>query len=80
VAVEVSDLSTIPGYVESGIGIAVVAPLTAEAGARVVPVALDPAPTPWTLAVATLDSSGPTRATQAFLDLVDDHVVQRDFY
>ena len=80
VAVEVSDLSTIPGYVESGIGIALVAPLAAERGAHVVGVALDPPPATWTLAVATLGSAEPTRATQAFLTLIDAHVVQREHY
>ena len=80
VAVEVSDVGTIPGYVESGIGIALVAPLAAEQDARVVPVALDPPPATWTLAVATLGSAEPTRATRAFLELIDDHVVRRDLY
>ena len=79
IAVEVSDLSTIPGYVESGIGVALVPPLVAEAGAQVVPVPLDPPPTSWTLAVATHPSE-PTRATRAFLDMIDDHVVRRDSY
>jgi DNA-binding transcriptional LysR family regulator len=80
IAVEVSDVTTIPSYVESGIGLAVVAPLAAEAGARVVPVGLDPPASTWTLAVATLATPAPTRATQAFLDLVDDHIVRRDLY
>ena len=80
IAVEVSDLSAIPAYVESGIGLALVPPLAAEAGARVVPVDLDPPAATWTLAVARLDTPAPTRATLAFMDLVEDHVVQRDHY
>jgi DNA-binding transcriptional LysR family regulator len=80
IAVEVSDLTTIPGYVGSGVGLALVPPLAAEAGAPVVPVDLDPPAATWTLAVARLAAPAPTRATRAFLDLVDDHVVHRDRY
>ncbi|MBU2668374.1 LysR family transcriptional regulator [Actinoplanes bogorensis] len=80
IAIETGDLSTIPGYVESGIGVALVPPLVAEAGARVVAVELDPAPATWTLAVARSTTTAPTRAAQAFLDLVDAHVVRRDRY
>lgn len=80
IAVEVSDLSAVPGFVESGIGIALVPPLIAEAGTRVVPVPLDPPVAPWTLAVATAAGPVPSRATAAFLSLVDNHVVQRDRY
>jgi DNA-binding transcriptional LysR family regulator len=80
IAVEVSDLSTIPGFVESGIGIALVPPLVAEIGTRVVPVAIDPPAASWTLAVATAASTAPTRATAAFLELVGAHVVQTERY
>ncbi len=80
IAVEVSDLTTIPGYVGSGIGVALVPPLATEDGAPVVPLDLDPPAATWTLAVARADPPAPTRAAQAFLDLVDDHVVRRDRY
>jgi DNA-binding transcriptional LysR family regulator len=80
VAVEVVELTSIPAYVESGIGVALVPPLAAEAGARVVPVDIGPAGTPWTLAVARLSAPEPSRATRAFLDLVANHVVRRDRY
>lgn len=80
IAVEVSDLSTIPGYVESGIGIALVPPLVTELGADVVAVGLDPPAATWTLAVARLDVPTPTRAVRAFTDLVESHVVQREHY
>ncbi|MBM2620971.1 LysR family transcriptional regulator [Actinoplanes sp. LDG1-06] len=78
IAIEVGDLSTIPGYVESGIGLALVPPLVAEAGARVVPVDLDPPAATWVLAVARSADVAPTRAAAAFLAMVDDHVVRRD--
>jgi DNA-binding transcriptional LysR family regulator len=80
IAVEVSDLTTVPRYVGSGIGLAVVPPLVTEADAPVVAVGLDPPAAPWTLAVARLDGPEPTRATRAFLDLVDGHIVHRDRY
>jgi DNA-binding transcriptional LysR family regulator len=80
VAVEVIELTTIPAYVESGIGVALVPPLAAEAGARVVPVEVDESVTPWTLAVARLSAAEPSRAARAFLDLVGAHVVRRDRY
>ncbi|GAA0487018.1 LysR family transcriptional regulator [Paractinoplanes deccanensis] len=80
IAVEVSDLSTVPGYVESGIGVALVPPLVTEVDAGVVPVELNPPAATWTLAVATAVSLAPTRATRAFLDLVGAHVVQRERY
>lgn len=79
IAVEVSDLTTIPAYVASGVGVALVPPLAAEAGAPVVAVDLDPPAATWTLAVARPDTT-PTRATGAFLDLVDTHVRHRDRY
>ncbi|MFJ3778964.1 LysR family transcriptional regulator [Streptomyces sp. NPDC090075] len=80
IAVEVADLSTIPGYVEAGLGLALVPPLAAEADADVVPVALDPPAQTWTLALARNGTTAPTRATRAFAQLVDRHVVRRDFY
>ncbi len=80
IAIEVGELSAIPGYVESGIGVAMVPPLAAEAGARVVPVDLDPPAATWTLGVARSTTAAPTTAAHAFLDLVDDHVVRRDRY
>jgi DNA-binding transcriptional LysR family regulator len=79
IAVEVSDLTTVPGYVASGIGLALVPPLSTEDGAAVAAVDLDPPASTWTLAVARLDAA-PTRATRAFLDLVDSHVSHRDRY
>ena len=80
VAVEVSELNTIPGFVEAGIGLALVPPLASEDATGVVSVDLDPPAAPWTLAVARYGGADPSRATQAFLDLIDAHVVQRDFY
>ncbi len=80
VAVEVGDLSAIPGFVDAGIGLALVPPLAAEAGTGVVPVALDPPAATWTLAVARLAAAPPSRAARAFLDLIDEHVVRRDAY
>ena len=79
VVVEVGDLTTVPEYVESGLGVAVVPPLRAEADRRVVAVDLEPAATPWTLAVATA-ATEPSRVVAAFLELVDDHVVDRERY
>ncbi len=80
IAVEVSDLTTIPSYVESGIGVALVPPLATEVGARVVPVPLDPPAAPWTLSVAHLATPAPTRALRSFLALIDTHITQRDRY
>ncbi len=80
IAVEVSDITTIPGYVESGIGLALVPPLAAEDGHRVVPIDLDPPAASWTLATASLRGPVPSPAVRAFLDLVDTHVVRRDRY
>ncbi|WIM92983.1 LysR family transcriptional regulator [Actinoplanes oblitus] len=80
IAVEVSDITTIPGYVASGIGLALVPPLAAEDGQDVAPVDLDPPAAAWTLAVASLGGPTPSPAVRAFLDLVDAHVVRRDRY
>ncbi|WP_229069996.1 LysR family transcriptional regulator [Actinoplanes sp. DH11] len=80
VVVEVSDLTTVPRYVEAGLGVAVVPPLRAEAGARVVPVELDPPATPWTLAVARPAAIAPSRAVRAFLELVPEHTAGTDAY
>lgn len=80
VAVEVSDITTIPGYVESGIGVALVPPLATEDGHRVVPVGLDPPAASWTLAAASLGGPAPSPVVRAFLDLVETHVVRRDRY
>lgn len=80
IAVEVSDITTIPGYVESGIGLALVPPLAAEDGHRVASVELDPPAASWTLAAASLGGGAPSPAVRAFLDLVDAHVVRRDRY
>jgi DNA-binding transcriptional LysR family regulator len=80
IAIEVNELSTIPRYVESGIGLAVVPPLAAESDAKVVPVALDPPAESWVLGVARSTTIPPTRATQAFLNLIDTHVTRRDRY
>jgi DNA-binding transcriptional LysR family regulator len=80
VVVEVVDLATIPRYVEAGLGVAVVPPLRAEAGARVVAVDLDPPATPWTLAVARPAATPPSRALQAFLDLIPAHTTPTGEY
>ncbi|WP_433382567.1 LysR family transcriptional regulator [Actinoplanes sp. CA-142083] len=80
IAVEVSDVTTIPGYVESGIGVALVPPLATEAGARVVAVELDPPAHSWTLALARLASAEPTRATRALLDMAGDYVNRNGCY
>jgi DNA-binding transcriptional LysR family regulator len=80
IAVEVSDITTIPGYVESGIGLALVPPLAAEDGHRVAAVDLDPPAASWTLAAASLGGPAASPAVRAFLDLVDAHVVRRDRY
>ncbi|GAB7192837.1 LysR family transcriptional regulator [Kineococcus sp. NUM-3379] len=80
IAVEVSDITTIPGYVESGIGVALVPPLATEDGRRLTAVDLDPPPAPWTLAAASLAGPTPSPAVGAFLGLVDAHVVRRDRY
>ena len=48
VVVEVGDLTTVPEYVESGIGLAVVPPLRAEAERRVVALEIEPSATAWT--------------------------------
>jgi DNA-binding transcriptional LysR family regulator len=79
VAVEVSDVTTIPGYVESGIGVALVPPLATEAGAKVVAVGLDPPAQSWTLALARLNAE-PTRAVRALLGLVAGHVQTHGYY
>ncbi|AEV85566.1 LysR family transcriptional regulator [Actinoplanes sp. SE50] len=80
IAVEVSDITTIPGYVEAGIGVALVPPLAAEVGRRVAAIDLDPPAAPWTLAAASLGNPTATPALRAFLDLVAAHVVRRDRY
>ncbi|MBB2947513.1 DNA-binding transcriptional LysR family regulator [Actinoplanes lutulentus] len=73
IVVEVTDLTTVPRFVEAGLGIALVPPLRAEATARVVPVDLDPPATPWTLALARPATIPPSRALREFLDLVPAH-------
>jgi DNA-binding transcriptional LysR family regulator len=80
VAVEVSELSAVPGFVDAGVGLALVPPLAAEAGTGVVAVDLDPPAATWSLAVARLAGAAPSRAAGAFLDLIDEHVVRRDAY
>ncbi|GAB2567403.1 LysR family transcriptional regulator [Paractinoplanes abujensis] len=80
VVIETGDLSTIPGYVESGAGLALVPPLVTETGTRVVPVDLEPPAAPWVLGVARDATSAPTRAAQAFLGLIGTHVLRRDRY
>ncbi|BCJ47224.1 transcriptional regulator [Actinoplanes ianthinogenes] len=80
IAVEVSDITTIPGYVESGIGLALVPPLAAEDDHRVASVGLDPPAASWTLAAASLGTPTPSPPVRAFLDLIDTHVVRRDRY
>ncbi|MEU4626828.1 LysR family transcriptional regulator [Actinoplanes sp. NPDC023801] len=80
IAVEVSDITTIPGYVESGIGLALVPPLAAEDGRRVAAVDLEPPAASWTLAAASLGGPAPNPAVRAFLDAIDTHVVRRDRY
>ena len=80
IAVEVSDITTIPGYVESGIGLALVPPLASEDGCRVAAVDLDPPAACWTLATASLGGPAPTPTVRAFVGLVDTHVVRRDRY
>ncbi|GAA2861012.1 LysR family transcriptional regulator [Actinoplanes cyaneus] len=80
IAVEVSDITTIPGYVESGIGLALVPPLAAEDGRRVATVDLDPPAASWTLAAVSLGGPAPSPAVRAFHDLIEAHVVRRDRY
>ena len=80
IAVEVSDITTIPDYVASGIGVALVPPLAAEDGHRVTPVDLDPPVASWTLVAASLGGPAQNPAVRVFLDLVDAHVVRRDRY
>lgn len=80
VAVEVSELGAIPSFVEAGIGIALVPPLATEDALDVVAVDLDPPAATWALAVARYRHAEPSRAIRAFLEMVDDHVVQRDHY
>ncbi|GLY16819.1 LysR family transcriptional regulator [Kineosporia rhizophila] len=70
IVVEVTDLTSIPGFVEAGAGVAVVPPLQTETGRRVVPVALDPPATPWILGLARPASTTRTRAAEAFTALV----------
>ncbi|MEU4688896.1 LysR family transcriptional regulator [Actinoplanes sp. NPDC023714] len=80
IVVEVTDLTTVPDYVAAGLGVALVPPLRAEAGAAVVPVALDPPATPWTLAVARSSALPASRAVQAFLDLIPPHTTTTSEY
>ena len=70
-------LTTVPEYVESGIGLAVVPPLRARGERRVVALEIRPSATARTLAVATA-TPGRSRVVDAFLDLVDEHVVDRE--
>ncbi|QWF20794.1 LysR family transcriptional regulator [Nocardioides sp. LMS-CY] len=80
IAVEVSEIGTIPAYVEAGIGVALVPPLATEAGAAVVAVDLDPPAAPWTLSLARNRNVAAAPAALAFLEMVDDHVAHRDCY
>ncbi|MGW4336416.1 LysR family transcriptional regulator [Rhodococcus koreensis] len=80
VVVEVSDLTTIPSYVESGIGIALVPPLRTDSASKVVAVQLDPPATPWTLALGWSSASPTTGALRAFINLIAEHTIDTEHY
>ncbi|WP_199442425.1 LysR family transcriptional regulator [Umezawaea beigongshangensis] len=76
VVVEVSDLTTVPGHVRAGLGVAVVPRIAASQERGLVSRPLAGSPLVWTLHAATLAGRRPSRAVAALLDLLDDHVLR----
>lgn len=75
VIVEVMDITTVPGYVASGLGMAIVPTSFDRAlGLPVTAIPLRDADFTWVLSVATADRRAPTRAAKAFLDMVPEFV------
>jgi DNA-binding transcriptional LysR family regulator len=70
VGVEVSDLRTVPGYVRSGLGVAVVPDLPEPDGPDVVVLPLAGAGLDWPLNLVTASGTPPSRALRTLLDLV----------
>jgi DNA-binding transcriptional LysR family regulator len=74
VQVEVPDLSTVPGYVRAGLGIAVVPDLDEEDLVGVKRLRITDAELVWTLSAITSSGKRPSRAVTALLDLMADSI------
>jgi DNA-binding transcriptional LysR family regulator len=74
VQVEVPDLSTVPGYVRAGLGLAVVPELDQDDLAGVKRLRITDAELVWTLSAITTSGRRPSRAVTALLDLMADSV------
>jgi DNA-binding transcriptional LysR family regulator len=74
VQVEVPDLSTVPGYVRAGLGVAVVPELDLEDLPGVSRLRLTDADLTWTLSAITPSGNRPSRAVTALLDLMADFI------
>ncbi|QXG75244.1 LysR family transcriptional regulator [Modestobacter sp. L9-4] len=74
ISVEVPDLSTIPQYVAHGVGVALLPTALAGADLPVRALPLTGAALRWTLSVVTAAGRPPSRAADAFLQLVPAHV------
>lgn len=74
VTVEVPDLPSVPAYVATGLGVAVIPQLTVQPGSNVVVVPLAGQPLTWSLYVATARGRRRSRPIEALLDLLPDHI------
>jgi DNA-binding transcriptional LysR family regulator len=80
VQVEVPDLSTVPGYVRAGLGVAVVPELDQDDLAGVARLRITDAELVWTLSAITTRGRRPSRAVTALLDLMADSIRLKGTY
>ncbi|HEV3355613.1 MAG TPA: LysR family transcriptional regulator [Pseudonocardiaceae bacterium] len=73
IAVEVSDMTTVPEYVQAGLGVAVVPELGLTAAPAMVIRPLTDMPSQWQLSIVTLADREPSRAVRTLLDLIEEY-------
>jgi DNA-binding transcriptional LysR family regulator len=73
IAVEVSDMTTVPAYVQAGLGVAVVPDLGLTADPAMVIRPLTDMPSPWQFSIVTLADREPSRAVRTLLDLIEEY-------
>lgn len=73
IVVEVSDIATVPDYVQAGLGVAVVPTLRVAPNPALVIRPLTGTPMRWQFSIATLADREPSRAVRTLLDLIGEY-------
>ncbi|HEY4024361.1 MAG TPA: LysR family transcriptional regulator [Pseudonocardiaceae bacterium] len=73
IVVEVSDMTTVPEYVQAGLGVAVIPALCLAANPAMAIRPLADMPSRWQFSIATLADREPSRAVRTLLELIEEY-------